>query len=97
MVGPDADRCAVTVTVEACEIDKIGEVLALVRGLSTFDLSKRGGKWELDYRAPCHMNAERKFPVFSAHDCRWMPPMKVENHPLLKELIEVTISQIPPF
>lgn len=97
MVGPDADRCAVTVTVEACEIDKIGEVLALVRGLSTFDLSKRGGKFELDYREPCHMNAERKFPVFSAHDCRWVPPVKAECHSLLSELIGKVISDIPPF
>lgn len=88
LTGLDADRAAGVAEVDSQEIDRIGEVLAVVRGLPTFTLRRIGGRWELDHRMPIEMHNERRWPVYPSHRCDVVYPEAKSTHPRLAKLAE---------
>jgi hypothetical protein len=74
--GDDADACAMVATVDAEPVDGFGEVLALLDGLTTYDIAQVGrkakvGVYELFYRAAWHyLHSAPSAPVFVQHRCR---------------------------
>lgn len=69
--GLDADVAALTVTVDPAPLTLLGEVLALARGRTTYDLTRRGGRYELDPRNPSHIKKRpaSEFHVAPEHKC----------------------------
>lgn len=78
--GLDADMCALAVEMDAQEIDHAGELLALLRGMHTYDLVKVGGRWEINARHDYHMTIERPWPVMPEHKCGNVYPIPREPH-----------------
>lgn len=52
LTGLDDDRCAGPATADPTPLDATGEALALLAGRSTYDLTRRGDRYELDLRDP---------------------------------------------
>ncbi len=74
--GDDHDRCAMTVTVDAEPVDRAGEAVAVLCGLSTYSLWPTAGKaarpntFELNHREPWHYcSPVQKYPVHVQHRC----------------------------
>jgi hypothetical protein len=70
--GTDDDRMAAVVRCDLTALDRVAEVVALLKGRHTYDLvgNKRGG-YRLYYREPWHVKAkERKHPVLVNHQCQ---------------------------
>lgn len=88
LTGLDAERAAGVAVVDSQEIDRIGELLAVVRGLPTFTLRRIGGRWELDHRMPIEMHSDRPWPVYPAHRCDVVYPEPKSMHPRLAKLAE---------
>lgn len=96
--GMDADRCAAMAVVDAYEIDELGEVIALLRGMTTFDLVLMGGKFELYYRGVTHIRRPRTYPVLAEHDCAYVHPAAANTHPMLARFdVQISNSDIAPF
>lgn len=96
--GMDANRCAGMAVVDAHEVDEMGEVLALLRGLTTFDLVAMGGRWELNYRATAHIRRPRVYAVLAEHDCTYEHPASTVTHvALVRNEVTTVDTQIPPF
>lgn len=63
--GDDGDMCALTVTVDVEPIDRVGEMLAVLSGRSTYELTRQTGKtarpgaFELWWRYEEQIHAER--------------------------------------
>lgn len=85
------------VTVDAHEVDQLGELLATLRGARTYNFTKLGGRWELSQRWPEHIKPERKWPVLVAHDCAVVNPPAVQTHPLLMPALRLADLIAPPF
>lgn len=75
--GEDHDECSLTAIVDIEPVDSLGETLALINGLATYDIAPQrdktaqGGGFILHYREPWHYNsAKRKYPVLVQHQCR---------------------------
>jgi len=98
ITGLDHDDCALPAVVDDTEINHMSELLARLRGVATFDFTQYGGTWELRYRYPVHIKAEREFPVLVAHVCgiRW--PATAEPHlSLTRSAPPATTLESPPF
>lgn len=70
--GLDADRCGLATTVDITPLNPEGELLALLTGQHTYDLSWRGDHYEIDPRRPAHIKAQPaggKTPVVTEHKC----------------------------
>lgn len=97
LTGLDADRCAMTVTVDASEVDEFGEALALLRWSTSFDLTLIGGQWELCHRNQHHIKRGRKYPVFVRHECGFVYPRAEHTHPLFITREVKPLPDQPPF
>lgn len=73
LTGLDDDRCAGAVTVDPTPTDPTGEALALLTGRHTYDLTRRGDRYELDPRLPAtirlHPPGSRPSDVLAQHRC----------------------------
>lgn len=74
LAGLDADRAAAPAHVDATPLSRLGEALAQVAGLATYDLTYVNGRLELD--GPRDASTIRHFPagtrdvdVVAAHQC----------------------------
>lgn len=78
--GLDADPCGGAVTADADEIDQVGELIAILRGVRTYQLTRTTtssgrGVWQLDPREPAAIRAGQMRPVVPAHRCgERLPP-----------------------
>lgn len=69
LVGLDADRCAMTATVDVDELDPVGELTALLAGRETYTLAKDGPRLVLDFRDQWRIAGAPRGPVFATHIC----------------------------
>lgn len=83
--GLDADRAAIPYRVNRTELDRGGEVVALLNGAATFDLVplKHGGT-ALQHRTKLHIQQKRRFVVVAQHFCALAWPQRIlpEENPL---------------
>jgi hypothetical protein len=75
--GEDHDECAMTAIVDIEPIDRLGETLALINGLHTYDICPQTGKtakrgaFILYHRESWNIESQkRKHPVLVQHVCR---------------------------
>lgn len=73
LTGLDDDACAAPATVDPTPLDTTGEALALLAGRATYDLTRRGDRYELDHRSPLtirtHPPGSRPSDVLTDHRC----------------------------
>lgn len=74
--GDDHDTMSIKVVVDVAPVDRLGEALAIVAGLRTYDIGPQTGKtarpgaFVLYIREPWHYGcAARKYPVLVEHRC----------------------------
>lgn len=90
--GLDADRVALTVTVDPQPLNPLGEFLALATGRLTFSLRWRG-RYEIDRRESCHIQTaparvRGKSSVVVEHRCG--DPMPAAGTTVMPEELEPT-------
>lgn len=100
LAGLDADRAASPAHVDATPLSRLGEALAQVAGLATYDLAWTGQRLELD--GPRDASTISRFPagargtdVVAAHQCaatRWPSLPSVHAKPAAQGCLES-----PPF
>lgn len=78
--GLDAERCAVKVVVDRQPISALGEALALLAGMKTFERHSQAGRLVLDFRSPDYIESRpagttSRNDVHAAHVCghQWPP------------------------
>lgn len=73
LAGLDDDRCAWPTHADPTPLDPAGEALALLTGRPTYDLTRRGDRYELDHRDPStiryHPPGSRPTDVLAQHRC----------------------------
>lgn len=73
LTGLDDDTCAAPATADPTPLDPTGEALAVLSGRTTYDLTRRGNRYELDPRRPgaitLHPPQTRPSDVLPEHRC----------------------------
>lgn len=67
--GADDDRMAIEVSVDVTPVSYLAEVVAILKGLPTYDLIKG----RLYYREPWHYKTPGRNPVHVKHECEGTP------------------------
>lgn len=82
MHGLDGDRAAAAVMTTPYEIDRVGEVIAILLGLHTFTLTQTAGPkrmvWNIDPRNPWAIAAGQRTPLVAEHRCGALIPPAVQ-------------------
>jgi hypothetical protein len=81
--GWTEEPCAVLASCDPAPLSNVGEAVALLQGRMTFDLARRGGRYELDLRESDHIHGSpperpdqwrRAGDVLAQHRCPTDPP-----------------------
>lgn len=80
IVGDDDERCALTATCDPQPLTPLGEALARVDGLATYNLAAIRGGYQLWYRGPEHIEGKPagtnpREDVLRQHRCGNPPPV----------------------
>lgn len=81
------------------EIDQVGELLAVMHGVQTYQRRRIGFReWIFIPREPIHIDAGRRWPVYVKHRCEITFPVAVGVHPELVPAVKpYELSDRPPF
>lgn len=69
VTGLDADLMAFTAIADPAPVTPLGELLALLAGARTYDLTRAGHQYRLDVRDPGTIATSRRHPVLAGHRC----------------------------
>lgn len=94
--GLDAETAAASVTVDPNPIGALGEILAIAAGRSTYSLTWRGGRYEIDYRDQFTITGSPpdSLYVVAAHRCGILLPTRGAIQP---KPDQITIGVECPF
>lgn len=96
--GLDSDPCGMAVTTDVTPIDETGELLAILTGRGTFQLSWRGDRYEVDPRSGGQIShtPPSTITAVAEHRCGAVLPIaKVTRPP--RRIVTLPDSEEPPF
>jgi hypothetical protein len=82
------EPCAILAVADPAPLSNLGEALALIQGRATYDLARRGGRYELDLREADHIEGSppetpnawrRNADVLAEHHCHTAPLPSIES------------------
>lgn len=82
------EPCAILASADPTPLSNLGEALALLQGRATYDLARRGGRYELDHRESDHIASSppetpdawrRNADVLAEHRCHADPLPSIES------------------
>lgn len=95
--GLDADWAALPAKVDPRPLTALGEALAIVSGLRTYDLGRYGSGYQLDYRDQGHVQSRPagsgRSDVLAEHRCH----LTLDHGPPVLRRRSVTTDPTPPF
>lgn len=96
LTGLDQPTAALEATAGVYEVDELGELIAVLNGLSTYHLIYENKKWVIARRGIDALNCGvRRHPVIAQHNCGVeIPPAKIA---VLKERPNSSYPEDPPW
>jgi hypothetical protein len=67
--GDDDDRCSLVAVVDAEPVSALVEVIALLKGRASYDLTARAGAVQLQHRDIEQVRAIARYPIHLSHQC----------------------------